>query len=150
MEKEKEKEQVERFLGRHMLKSHPPEYAYQCCAWLYYAYLAEGLQEAQKIEDGEVFDEFRNVALVNELKEAHESLRAVKRLLKHKTDLYDISEQLTFPGGRVKAGVFTGDSTAAVAAARQWVSSYQNRPNKPFLFEVGIYILMLMGEDGPV
>ena len=39
-ENEKDMEGIEKFLNRHMMKSHPPEYAYQYCVLLYYEYLA--------------------------------------------------------------------------------------------------------------
>ena len=67
--------------------------------------------------------------------------------MNHKTELYDVSEQLTFPGGRLSAGVFIGDPAAAVAAAKDWIVSYQYRMDNPFLFEAGVYILTLLGEE---
>ena len=71
----------------------------------------------------------------------------MKKSLNHKTGLYDISEQITFPGGRLKAGVFTGDSAAAITAAKEWIVTYLNRMDNPFLFEAGVYILTLLGEE---
>lgn len=146
-ENEKDMEGIEKFLNRHMMKSHPPEYAYQYCVLLYYEYLAEGLKEARKIEDGEVFDEFYNAALFHELKNAQECVQEMKKILKYKTPLYDISEQLAFPGGRLKAGIFTGDPSDAVQAARNWISSNFKRMRNPFLFETGVYILTLLNEN---
>lgn len=130
-----------------MLEEGMPEYTYQCCVFLYYEYLVDGLQEAEKIGYGEVFDEFRVIALVNEMQEAQEVIQIMKKALKHKTELYDVSEQITFPGGRLQAGVFTGDPTAAIAAAKEWIATYQNRMDNPFLFEVGVYILTLLDEE---
>lgn len=146
MEKEKIT-RVEQFLKKHMLKSSIPEYTYQYCVFLYYEYLVDGLSEAEKIENGEVFDEFRIIALVNEMQEAWEVIQIMKKSLKHKTKLYDISEQITFPGGCLAAGIFTGDTTAAAAAAREWIVNYQYRMDNPFLFEAGVYILTLLGEE---
>ena len=100
-----------------------------------------------RIENGEVFDEFWVIALVKEMQEAQEVIRFMKKSLNHKTELYDVSEQITFPGGRLNAGVFTGDPTAAVAAAKEWIASYQCRLDNPFLFEAGVYILTLLGEE---
>ena len=94
-------EQVNQFLKKHMLKSRIPDYEY----------LVEGLFEAEKIKNGEVFDELRAIVLVNEMQEAQETIRFMKKSLNHKTELYDVSEQLTFPGGRLSAGVFIGAQT---------------------------------------
>lgn len=140
-------EQVNQFLKKHMLKSWIPEHVYEYCVFLYYEYLVEGFSEAEKIENGEVFDEFRVIALVNEMQKAQEVIRFMKKSLNHKTELYDVSEQITFPGGRLNAGVFTGDPGAAVAAAREWIASYLYRMDNPFLFEVGVYVLTLLGEE---
>lgn len=140
-------EQVNQFLKKHMLKSRIPEYVYEYCVFLYYEYLVEGLFEAEKIKNGEVFDELRAIVLVNEMQEAQETIRFMKKSLNHKTELYDVSEQLTFPGGRLSAGVFIGDPAAAVAAAKDWIVSYQYRMDNPFLFEAGVYILTLLGEE---
>ena len=71
----------------------------------------------------------------------------MKKSLNHKTELYDVSEQITFPGGRLNVGVFTGDPGAAVAAAREWIASYLYRMDNPFLFEAGVYVLTLLGEE---
>lgn len=139
--------QVKQFLKKHMLKGQIPEYVYEYCVFLYYEYLVEGFLEAEKIENGEVFDEFWVIALVKEMQEAQEVIRFMKKSLNHKTELYDVGEQITFPGGRLKAGVFTGDTTAAVAAAKEWIASYQCRLDNPFLFEAGVYILTLLGEE---
>ena len=87
------------------------------------------------------------IALVNDMQEAQEVIQIMKKALKHKTELYDVSEQITFPGGRLQAGVFTGDPTAAIAAAKEWIATYQNRMDNPFLFEVGVYILTLLDEE---
>lgn len=140
-------ERVNQFLRKHMLKSRIPEHVYEYCVFLYYEYLVEGFLEAEKIENGEVFDEFWVIALVKEMQEAQEVIRFMKKSLNHKTELYDVSEQITFPGGRLNAGVFTGDPTAAVAAAKEWIASYQCRLDNPFLFEAGVYILTLLGEE---
>lgn len=138
---------MDQFLKKHMLKSRIPEYTYEYCVILYYEYLVEGLTEAEKIENGEVFDEYWDIALIREMQEAQEVIRFMKKSLNHKTELYDISEQITFPGGRLNAGVFTGDPTAAIAAAKEWIVNYQYRMDNPFLFEVGVYILTLLGEE---
>ena len=138
---------MEKFLKKHMLQIRIPEYIYQHCVYLYYEYLVEGLREAEKMEYGEVFDEFRLIALVNEMQEAQEVIRFMKGSLGHETDLYDISEELTFPGGRLIGGIFTGDTTAAIAAAKDWIATYQNRMDNPFLFEVGVYLLTLLDEE---
>ena len=50
-----------------MLEEMLPEYTYQYCVFLYYSYLVDAIQEAEKIGYGEVFDEFRVIALVREM-----------------------------------------------------------------------------------
>ena len=140
-------EQVCYFLSRHMIQSSMPETVYRYCVLLYYSYRVEGLKEAQKMEDGEVFDEFRMIALIHEVKDAQDNVQIMKKMLGHKTDLYDISEQITFPGGRLRAGIYTGDPSAAISAAKSWVATYQIKMESPFLFETGVYILTLLGEE---
>lgn len=146
-EDEKSMEEVRTFLEKHFLETHGLEDAYLYSVCLYYAYLVDCMKEAEKIRDGEVFDEYMDCAVVKELKEAGDILCFLKKELHHEHGLLDVAEKITFQGCRLEAGCLIGDVESAVTAARRWIADYSKDSDNPFLFETGIYILTLLEEE---
>ena len=137
----------ERFLAEHGVR--PGEcltnyhYSYALYAW----YMIESLQMAEDIEDGLCFDEVEAALLLEGLAKAHKAMRHFRCGMQEPYAEFDVAETVAMKGCRLESGKLAGNGEEAGKIARTWVDDYVKWGSRLFCFEVGVYILFLLGQE---
>ena len=129
--------QHDTFLARHGILPADNFAGYHYAYALYAFYMIDAMQKAEEVEDGLCFDEDEIAVLLDNLKQAQQTMRQYRRKLKIPFPEFDIAETVAMIG--------SGDEAAETAG--MWYDDYLHEKGSVFSFEVGIYILFLLGKD---
>lgn len=117
---------------------------YESVLVLYDLYYLLALDMAENMVDGIMMDEIETAYALQELKQIEQFLLEIKKENNLKLNCFEPSELVSFPNGQLKDGKMVGESDMAVQAATKWVNK-ENRDQ--FLYEAGVYILLLCGQE---
>jgi len=156
-------EELNRFLDKHFLGDMDDTRGYYLALGIYYMYLNDAMEQAERVEDGEIFDETEIAVLLLGVKTAFEAVDFFKKRLGLEFKSFDITELITLQGCTLEKGKIKGDTGQAVSTARMWLRHFFNNKNDLFrygkqlskqdvgrfyfLYEVGVYILFLCREE---
>lgn len=114
---------------------------------LYAFYMIDAMRQAQEIEEGLYFEENYVASLLENLRQAQETMRYYRNKLNIPYPEFDIAEKITLKGCRLEEGMLAGNCEEAVKTARMWIKDYFDERSSLFPFEVGVYILLLLQEE---
>lgn len=146
-DQECEAKSAEEFISKHGLRVNRKTNGYQMSLGLYCLYLVDCMEQAEAIEDGILFDECEVTILLKNMEEAKATMEYYRRLLHMDYSSFDAAETIALEGCRLENGKIIGDVQAAEQIARMWILNYTKGEGNAFMFEVGIYILFLLGQD---
>ncbi len=139
--------QQDTFLARHGILPADNFAGYHYAFALYAFYMIDAMQKAEEVEDGLCFDEDEIAVLLDNLKQAQQTMRQYRRKLKIPFPEFDIAETVAMKGCRLEKGRIIGSGDEAAETAGMWYDDYLHEKGSVFSFEVGIYILFLLGKD---
>lgn len=135
------------FLHKHGINSSDTYEAYHMSLALYLLYLVEGMRQAEAIGDGLVFDETEAAVILENLSEAMQVVEEYRQALNYEFTPLDAAETVMMQDCQLREGKIIGNRNAAIKIARMWINNYLEGSGNTFTFEVGVYILFLLGEE---
>ena len=157
-------EDVKRFIYNHGFAGRGDYYSYHISLGFYYAYTRDAYQLSEKVQDGEVFDDYEACTVIRNMELAKRAYRYFRNKLFPNLAVFDTAETVTFYGSKLENGRLTGDVTEAVKTAKKWLKQFYHKNNSfekmsriieggdkmtsgtLFLYEVSAYILYLCDE----
>lgn len=114
---------------------------------IYVLYLIAAMQLAEDVEDGLCVDEMEAVILLENLREAEELLKYYRGKMNAEYAGFDVAEKVSMKGCRLERGKIVGSPEDAARIARMWIRDYHSNRVNLFIYEVGIYILLLLQKE---
>lgn len=155
---------VKRFIHNHGFAGRGDYYSYHIALGFYYAYTRDAYQFSEKIQNGEVFDDYEACVVIRNLELAKRAYQYFRNRLFPNFASFDTSETVEFYVSKLENGRLTGDTTEAVKTAKKWLKQFYRKNNSfekicriieggekmtsgiLFLYEVSAYILYLSNE----
>lgn len=135
------------FLEKHGIHPSDKYEAFHMALALYLLYLVDAMHQAEDIEDGLVFDEMEITIIIENLLDSIHTVNELKNLLGLEFQNFDIAELVSMKECKLVAGMISGNKTEALKTARMWVQKYMKGGKNTFMYEAGVYILFLLGEE---
>ena len=149
-------DEIRKFLGQHQMLGKSDMYNYHIALGLYYAYSIDAYVLAEKIENGEIFDEYEAGVIMQYAYIAKKTLNYYQNILKFPVDQFNTAEKVCFMHGCIlEKGGISGNVEAAITLAKTWVKKIRDsfssemviKEKDMFLYEVAIYILYITGNE---
>ena len=109
--------------------------------------MIDAMHHAEEVEDGLCFDEDEIAVVLENLKQAQQTMRYYRRKMDIPFPEFDLAETISLKGCRLEKGRIVGNDEEAAEAARMWFRDYLYENGSVFSFEVGIYILFLLQKE---
>lgn len=135
------------FLAKHGIIPTDDFAGYHYAYALYAFYMIDAMRQAEEVEDGLCFDEDEIAVTLENLKKAQQTMQHYRRRLDLPYPEFDIAETISLKGCRLEQGRLIGNGEEAAETAGMWYSDYLSEKGSLFSFEVGIYILFLLGKE---
>ena len=157
-------EDMTRFICNNGLSGRGYYYSYHIALGFYYAYSRDAYQLSEKVQDGEVFDDYEACAVIRNLEIAKRVYQYFRDKLFQNLAVFDTSETVTLYGCKLENGKLIGDVTEAVKTAKKWMKQFYQKNSSfdkmnniietgdkmtsgiLFIYEVSSYILYLCNE----
>ena len=138
---------MDTFLAKHGIFPVDDFAGYHYAYALYALYMIDAMHHAEEVEDGLCFDEDEIAVVLENLKQAQQTMRHYRRKMDIPFPEFDLAETISLKGCRLEKGRIVGNDEEAAEAARMWVRDYLYENGSIFSFEVGIYILFLLQKE---
>lgn len=158
-------EDIRNFIKTHGFAGRGDYYCYHISLGFYYSYSRDAYRIAEKIQDGEIIDDYEACIVLNSLKISQKTYQYFRNRLFPNLALFDTSETVIFHGCRLECGRLEGNTEIGIATAKKWMKQfYQNNRDEEkikdilgkgdqtisgtlFTYEVAAYILYLCNES---
>ena len=138
---------MDTFLAKHGICPIGDFAGYHYAYALYALYMIDAMHHAEEVEDGLCFDEDEIAVVLENLKQAQQTMRYYRRKMDIPFPEFDLAETISLKGCRLEKGRIVGNDEEAAEAARMWFRDYLYENGSVFSFEVGIYILFLLQKE---